>query len=361
MSKYLNNASEVFPLTIPIEGAEQNVEKAAAAIVDGWDSSKGFKTSVISGGITNMLFKVVTESHSVLVRVYGVNTEVMIDREQENKIFAYLSKIKFAPTYYGRFENGRVEGWLEARPLEFSEMGTLEIQKLISSKLREMHRLQLQPVAEPLLFPKIRQWIGMASDITFDNPEKQSLLSKLNLTRIASEASLCENQILNEASPVMLENVFSHQDLLCGNILKPLDLDEHKVVFIDFEYGGYNYRGFDIGNHFAEHAGYDCNYEESYPDDRIASSFVKLYFPTADESELKKLTLDSHRFATLSHLYWGSWAVIQAKYSPIDFDFLEYALLRFTGYYYHKSRFFTSNSSHPTQSEVKNDILNGKY
>lgn len=29
---------------------------------------------------------------------------------------------------------------------------------------------------------------------------------------------------------------------------------------IDFEYGSYNYRGFDIGNHFNEYAGYDCDY-----------------------------------------------------------------------------------------------------
>lgn len=28
-----------------------------------------------------------------------------------------------------------------------------------------------------------------------------------------------------------------------------------RVQFIDFEYGGYNHRGFDIGNHFCEYAG----------------------------------------------------------------------------------------------------------
>lgn len=33
-----------------------------------------------------------------------------------------------------------------------------------------------------------------------------------------------------------------------------------KLYFIDFEYGSYNYRGFDLGNHFNEYAGYDCDY-----------------------------------------------------------------------------------------------------
>jgi ethanolamine kinase len=33
-----------------------------------------------------------------------------------------------------------------------------------------------------------------------------------------------------------------------------------KLYLIDFEYASYNYRGFDIGNHFNEYAGYDCDY-----------------------------------------------------------------------------------------------------
>lgn len=42
------------------------------------------------------------------------------------------------------------------------------------------------------------------------------------------------------------------------------------------------------------------------------------------------------KFVLVSHLFWGSWAVIQAAHSLIDFDFLEYAQKRFEGYYYHK-------------------------
>lgn len=38
-----------------------------------------------------------------------------------------------------------------------------------------------------------------------------------------------------------------------------------KLYFIDFEYGSYNYRGFDIGNHFNEYAGYECDYSLYVP------------------------------------------------------------------------------------------------
>lgn len=42
--------------------------------------------------------------------------------------------------------------------------------------------------------------------------------------------------------------------------LNPHVKNPGKLYFIDFEYGSYNYRGFDIGNHFNEYAGYECDY-----------------------------------------------------------------------------------------------------
>ena len=50
-----------------------------------------------------------------------------------------------------------------------------------------------------------------------------------------------------------------------------------------------------------------------------------------------------NRYACAAHLFWGHWAIIQARYSPIDFDFLTYARQRLEGYTYHKHQFFPSN------------------
>lgn len=47
--------------------------------------------------------------------------------------------------------------------------------------------------------------------------------------------------------------VFSHNDLLLGNILH--EQGAHSVHFIDFEYAGPNYQAYDIANHFCEFAG----------------------------------------------------------------------------------------------------------
>jgi hypothetical protein len=54
---------------------------------------------------------------------------------------------------------------------------------------------------------------------------------------------------------------------------------------------------------------------------------------------LEELYVLVNRYACAAQLFWGHWAIIQAKHSPIDFDFLTYAKLRLDGYYFLKARF----------------------
>ena len=55
---------------------------------------------------------------------------------------------------------------------------------------------------------------------------------------------------------------------------------------------------------------------------------------------IKALRAEVNKWTLPSHLWWAVWAILQARYSPIEFDFVEYARLRFTGYRLHKKMFF---------------------
>jgi len=146
--------------------------------------------------------------------------------------------------------------------------------------------------------------------------------------------------------------VFAHNDLLSGNLM--LNDEEEKLYLIDFEYGSYNYRGFDIGNHFNEYAGYDCDYS-LYPTKDEQYHFLRHYLEPENPDEvsdedLEALYIETNTYMLASHLYWALWALIQAKMSPIDFDYLSYFFLRYDEYKKQKENCFSLAKSYLSRS-----------
>jgi len=50
------------------------------------------------------------------------------------------------------------------------------------------------------------------------------------------------------------------------------------------------------------------------------------------QSKVEELRDLVEKFSPLSNLLWGIWSLIQAKYSDIDFDYINYAMQRLTQY-----------------------------
>jgi len=63
---------------------------------------------------------------------------------------------------------------------------------------------------------------------------------------VKTEIVYLSAQLQKTASPV----VFCHNDAQYGNIIRRHS--DGKIMLIDYEYARYNYRGFDLGNHFCE-------------------------------------------------------------------------------------------------------------
>ena len=91
-------------------------------------AESGYSLKQIGGGYTNLLFLLTPKttsaaSHKFLVRVYGANTELLIDREREEKLLWELGEVGFAPKLFGLFGNGRMEQWYDdAETLELNEL-----------------------------------------------------------------------------------------------------------------------------------------------------------------------------------------------------------------------------------------------
>ena len=121
---------------------------------------------------------------------------------------------------------------------------------------------------------------------------------------------------------------------------------ELDVSFIDYEYGTPSPAAFDVANHFAEWAGYDCDYS-AVPNVSQRRAFISEYIKTYiamsgqdkmdEEAETRRLIEEVDVFRGVPGFYWGIWSLIQATISEIDFDYANYAELRLGEYWAYKA------------------------
>uniref|UniRef100_A0A1J3IMP9 ethanolamine kinase n=1 Tax=Noccaea caerulescens TaxID=107243 RepID=A0A1J3IMP9_NOCCA len=314
-----------------------------------------FSVERVSGGITNLLLKVSVKEEtdrevSVTVRLYGPNTEYVINRERELLAIKYLSTAGFGAKLLGGFGNGMVQSFINARTLEPSDMRQPKIAAQIAKEVGKFHKVDIPGSKEPQLWVDILKFFEKASTLKFEEPDKQKLFETISFEELHKEIIELRDftGLLN--APV----VFAHNDLLSGNLM--LNEEEEKLYLIDFEYGSYSYRGFDIGNHFNEYAGYDCDYS-FYPSKEEQYHFIKHYLQPdkPDEvtmAEVESVYVETDAYKLASHLYWATWAIIQARMSPIDFDYLGYFFLRYNEYKKQKPLTFSLVTSYLSSSTV---------
>jgi thiamine kinase-like enzyme len=242
-------------------------------------------------------------------------------------------------------------------------------------------------ISNGILFMSRRTQLIMTKQLDFQKMKKEaefllSYLSRKHASRIA---------------------VFSHNDLNPGNILMKRDVDQVReqaqaqsaqstqmeakqeadgyprteaddtIMLLDFEYSGYNYRGYDLGNYMCEsylayggpYPGYIISPDTLFPSKKFIRRFAEAYTERAlqlsqsdltqqsqlnttqtidlndkstEESEVKSAMIsavesEAYDFMLASHLLWSFWSIRMADTSNIEFGYLEYALSRMKEYY----------------------------
>ncbi|XP_075998058.1 choline kinase alpha [Genypterus blacodes] len=338
-----------------------------------------FNITIIRGGLSNKLFlcsipdsldTVGDEPRSILLRLYGAILQMSCnkgDSRQSNKenlfqgaeamvlesvMFAILAERELGPKLYGIFPQGRLEQYIPSRKLDTFELSDPSLSAEVAEKMAKFHGMRMPFNKEPKwLFGTMDKYLSQVMRLNFTKESHLHHFNRLLSYNLPHEMHMLKSLLESTHSPV----VFCHNDCQEGNILLLKRTDKQKLMLIDFEYSSYNYRGFDIGNHFCEWM-YDYCCEEfpffkvdakNYPSKAQQLHFIESYlFESSPEFvELTKdaqmklkeeLYVEVNRFALASHFFWGLWSIIQARLSTIEFGYLEYALARFDAYFQQK-------------------------
>lgn len=274
----------------------------------------------VTGGMSNLLYccslpdsiklpSDAGEPTQALLRLYGDQSR-NCDMTLQVEIFELLSMRELGPKLYGVFQEGRLEEFLPANSLTNDELMDGEISSIIARKLAQVHCLDVPNMNKECnwLLERFHEWsqfVGNQQKSTSPLNYTDALLPASTLraaNRLLSidfeqEIRFVRQMIDSIRSPV----VFSHNDLHQGNILlakptKRRTILEQRVILIDFEYCSYNYRAYDIANHFCEWCfDYDtpdyphfAMFEERFPSLEVQREFIRNYLDQQASLSLRK-------------------------------------------------------------------------
>ena len=324
----------------------------------------------------------------VVVRVFGNGTDAFLDRAAENRAVRALNAHGFGATCLATFANGRVEEALtRLRPMTPAEMPSPGGAAAIAGAMARLHSLPLDivpastsaPTSAPTsastgtrrtTYDVLREWLRNAKAWDFRPAAAAARGSTVEAMRAARDALGLDAIDIDEevgrlaaaaahaaragggvARSVSDAAAFVplHNDALAGNFLVDASWDAksgkppREMRTIDFEYMCVGPRGFDVANHFIEHAGFECDWS-LLPDADTRFRFYRAYQSSlayqsclhsqtdaasaAAADSIESLELEVALMTPVSHLWWGLWAVMQATMSAIDFDYLGYAAKR---------------------------------
>ena len=223
---------------------------------------KNISITKLNGGISNLMYKLEYNNKPIIIRIYGKYSNNLINRSNEINNHITLSNYNIAPKILKLFEIGRIEEFISGKSLNSNK--SYKYINEISNMMKYIHKIKM----------------GNNKIIIWDRLIKTCGNFKNNTSKYLKKIYNMKKKINNfNKNNSLLDIVFCHNDLIPSNIM----INEKKIIkFIDFEYSGYNYRGFDIAIHMY---GYliDNNIDETFF--TKVKNFLILYLDKNPSSE----------------------------------------------------------------------------
>ncbi len=268
--------------------------------------------SILSGGITNKLYRIQSEKGDCTVRVYGDKTDLFIDRENEAHTIQEMAEIgvgsrlvKFMP------EKGVtiVEFIDDAIVLTNDHFLDMSLHSKIVDPVRKIHNsgVKLKRVFNPL--HEVMKMSAILRQLKVEYPEFDIAGTIQRLIKLSSIIDIPES-----------EYTACHNDLLADNFILIKEEAAHKydssMYIIDWEYGGMAPKYYDIADMFQEIL---------VPRD-VEKHIVKKY---CNGRKFDRTLFYIDLFKPFPDIYWFLWSLIQLNVSKIEFDYYNYGKIKY--------------------------------
>jgi thiamine kinase-like enzyme len=277
-----------------------SIDEVVAAIPT-W-AGRSIAVEPIAAGLTNANFRVTVDGTPVFVRIPGPSTELLaVDRGNEafNTRAAAASGVGPRVLEHLPEFGVLVLEWLPGRTMSNAAFDEPGMPARVATALRRLHSgPRFRDDFD--MFRLAERYLRLCDERSFPVPD--------GYRDLVPEVGRIETAFA--VNP--LATVPCHNDLLADNYLD----DGRHLRIVDYEYSGNNDPTFELGN--------TCQ-ELGWENER-GEALCAAYFGTATPALLARMRLNM----IMSDVGWALWAAIQARISPIDYDFWGWAVERWS-------------------------------
>jgi len=270
-----------------------------------------------------------------MVRIHGEGSSKLVDRAQELKFARALGlRLNSSIPIYCTFDNGFVAKYLVGEGITLNQMSGI-LSTSIADSFAKWHKIKddsKNQTRNPRgIWKTLEEWIDVAETVVPSEKLSPAIIEIARMKRII------QRQYNIDTQPLSL----CHNDLNFANILYNKDQDkDNQIFFIDYEYSGWNYPAFDLGNHFCEYGGMGKMDFSKYPSEEHRREFLRRYLSTLhsqreiEENKLNELLAEVEHYSQVSHLVWHLWALVISHTSQHTegFDYNDYSKIRLEEY-----------------------------
>lgn len=292
------------------------IDKAIAKVPFLKDS-KNIKRTPLSGGITNLNFKIDADGKSYVIRLAGAGTDQLgIKRDVEYAANYAAGQLGIAPevVYFIEPEGYIVTRFVTGKRIMPEDIVKPDYLARVAKKLRLFHRNGPKLNGEFNVFRRVEMLTKVSESNNAKFPHDWDFIMKK----------------MREAEKALLKDPYiptpTHNDLLNLNWLdEEVAGDIGEIRLLDWEYAGMGDIFFDLGN-FSHH--------HRLNEDQV-DIFLYEYFGEVTDKQYARLRL----MWPMSELHEAMWGTTQTGISKLEEDFQGYADLWFGRFRQHVTDF----------------------